>query len=111
MNSIENVDFEATMAPPRGAISSLETGVCSSGTNSVKLRKRFLKALILFQGFLKGSLFFFFAKACLRVSYHIPCFRFRIPILISNFLEAFLRAILAEYPSGEQMPSWEQARS
>ena len=36
-NSIENIDFEATTAAEGCALSFLETGVCSSGTNSLKL--------------------------------------------------------------------------
>ena len=39
-NSIENIDFEATTAAQGCALSFLETGVCSSGTNSLKLGRQ-----------------------------------------------------------------------
>ena len=38
-NSIENIDFEATTSAEGCALSFLETGVCSSGTNSLKLKE------------------------------------------------------------------------
>ena len=42
-NSIENIDFEATSAAEGCALSFLETGVCSSGTNSLKLYRSWIQ--------------------------------------------------------------------
>ena len=71
-NSIENIDFEATTAAEGCALSFLETGVCSSGTNS-------LKQYVMIQDMSTGC-----ARhqqsACLRSPLRSPCGPFWAPL-------------------------------